>query len=295
MKYIVFVCLVVISCMVSHAQEQDTIYVSCSQTVHVRFGSDLLYVNLGDDVLVARTADRNKDFLAVKAVREFDFTTSIFCIESDGDVHSFPVRYSERPVNLMVDARGLLKRSSSGGHDVMQYMSGACGSEDIPEGLLPIGHACDDTAIGNGTMQNDCGTCPEVPADLKKQIYHIGHKEYGIMLTCDNIFYKDDVLYLVLWVVNGSAVSYVFSEPRFALESRKKVKRGLEYEKVIVPRRIYGENKVTPGCSARVVASFDKISLLKSQVLKIYFYENGGARNFILTLDMKDVNGAGTL
>ncbi len=35
--------------------------------------------------------------------------------------------------------------------------------------------------------------------------------------------------------------------------------------------------------------SFDKVTLAKGQVLRIYFYEDGGPRNFVLSFGMKDV------
>ena len=38
--------------------------------------------------------------------------------------------------------------------------------------------------------------------------------------------------------------------------------------------------------------TFDKIALVKGQVFRVYFYEKGGARNLVMTLGLKDVNGA---
>lgn len=46
----------------------DTICISTSQTVHIRFASELKYVNLSDKAIVARIVDNSKDILAVKAV-----------------------------------------------------------------------------------------------------------------------------------------------------------------------------------------------------------------------------------
>ena len=40
------------------------------------------------------------------------------------------------------------------------------------------------------------------------------------------------------------------------------------------------------------VFTFDKVSLTRGQVFRIYFYEKGGARNYVLTLGMNDVNKA---
>lgn len=42
----------------------------------------------------------------------------------------------------------------------------------------------------------------------------------------------------------------------------------------------------------RLVFTFDKIALVKGQVFRVYFYEKGGARNLVVTMNGKDVNGA---
>lgn len=41
-----------------------------------------------------------------------------------------------------------------------------------------------------------------------------------------------------------------------------------------------------------MVFTFDKIALTSGQVFRVYFYEKGGTRNFVLTLSAGDVNGA---
>ncbi len=40
----------------------------------------------------------------------------------------------------------------------------------------------------------------------------------------------------------------------------------------------------------RIVYSFDKVTLAKGQVFRIYFYEDGGPRNFVLSFGAKDLN-----
>jgi hypothetical protein len=44
---------------------------------------------------------------------------------------------------------------------------------------------------------------------MKQELYHIGTRGYGIDILCENIFVKDDVLFLLISLKNGSAVSYV--------------------------------------------------------------------------------------
>lgn len=241
----------------------DTLYISVSQTVHLRFASELKYVNLGDRVLLAKMADGARDFLAVKAREPFTFCTSLSCLESNGEMHTFVVAYREHPSRLDIDTR---------------LSDAAPASAGIP-GVAALADSLSFSSLSS-------------VAAMPQELYHIGTSDYGIRLLCENLFYKDDVLYLVVSLRNGSAVSYELSAPRFAVESRRLGRRGLQYEKAVVPRASWGLGVVAPGADGRMVFTFDKISLVKGQVFRVYFYEKGGARNLVVTMNGKDVNGA---
>ena len=66
----------------------------------------------------------------------------------------------------------------------------------------------------------------------------------------------------------------------------------MQYEKAMFPRASFGLGVVSPASEGRLVFTFDKIALVKGQVFRIYFYEKGGARNLVVTMNRKDVNGA---
>lgn len=230
------------------AQAPDTLFISTSQVVHLRFASELKYVNLGTKDIVARIVDGSKDFVAVKARAAFAGVTSLSCLESTGAMHTFLVAYREHPSRLEVDTRSAQK----------------------------------------DTVLNDI-------VDMKKELYHIGTRRYDIDIQCENLFVKDDVLFLLISVQNDSAVSYELTTPRFAVESRRRTKRGLQYEKAVFPKQTYGLGTVAPGGKGKLVFTFDKLTLLKRQVFKMYFYEKGGSRNFTVSLNGDDVNKAKVL
>ena len=127
---------------------------------------------------------------------------------------------------------------------------------------------------------------------MPKELYHIGAKDYGIEVFCENIFYKNDVLFLLISLKNGSAVSYELSAPRFVVESKRRTRRCLQYEKAVFPRQAYGLGTVRPSAEGRMVFTFDKISLTRGQVFRIYFYEKGGVRSLTINLSPADVNNA---
>ena len=76
------------------------------------------------------------------------------------------------------------------------------------------------------------------------------------------------------------------------MESAKRTKRGLQYEKAVFPRASYGLGAVAPDSVGKLVFPFDKIALVKGQVFRVYFYEKGGARNLVITLNTKDISKA---
>ena len=245
----------------ARAQAPDTLFISTTQVVHLRFGSELKYVNLGNKAIVAKIVDGSKDFVAVKAREPFDICTSMSCLESTGQMHTFLVAYREHPSRLEVDTR-----------------------------LSPSAPAA-ATAPLDSAFYSSPSSLTEI-ASMKKELYHIGTSGYGIQILCENIFYKDDVLFLLISLHNSSSVSYSLASPRFAVESKKRTKRGLQYEKAVFPKQSYGLGIVPPDGEGRLVFTFDKIALVRGQVFRVYFYENGGSRNFVLSLSGKDVNEA---
>ena len=241
---------------VATASSIDTVYISTMSTTHIRFSSELKYVDLSNKLLSARIVEGSKDIVAVKAKEAFEFTTTISCLEADGRLHTFIVAYDASPEVLIVDMRRSPVRPG------MTDMTKPRVTDLVQEDL--------DEKVG-------------VLDSLEREIYHIGDVAYDIKVLCENVIIKDDVTYIVLSVENGSAVSYSMSSPRFVIESKRKTKRGLVYEKQLFPKHTSGETVTASGTVSRMVFSFDKVTLVKGQVFRIYLYEDGGPRNFVLS------------
>lgn len=255
---------------VAIASSIDTVYISTMSTTHIRFSSELKYVDLSNKVLSARIVEGSKDIVAVKAKEAFEFTTTMSCLEADGRLHTFIVAYDESPEVLIVDIR---KPSVKPGMT----------------GLLE--HIAEDEFIDRVNLSDSTAfSVFEGLSQLERGIYHIGYVEYDIRIMCENIAIKDDVTYLVLSIENNSAISYAMSSPRFVIESKRKTKRGLIYEKQIFPKHCYGEGVTAAETSSRVVYSFDNVTLAKGQVFRIYLYEDGGPRNFVLSFGVRELN-----
>ena len=269
-RVILFVVLLTAYVNVATASSIDTVYISTMSTTHIRFSSELKYVDLSNKVLSARIVEGSKDIVAVKAKEVFDFTTTMSCLEADGRLHTYVVAYDESPDVLIVDMRrSPVRPGMTSLHDKI--------TEDKFADRANLSDSS-EVSVFEGLEQ------------LERGIYHIGDVEYDIRIMCENIAIKDDVTYLVLSLKNMSAVSYAMSSPRFVIESKRKTKRGLVYEKQIFPKHCYGECVTAPETESRIVYSFDKVTLAKGQVFRIYFYEDGGPRNFVLSFGVKDLN-----
>lgn len=190
----------------------------------------------------------------------FGECTSMSCLEASGAMHTFIVAYREHPSRLEIDTRSAQSLPSFSPSNADGGPSASFNFEEI--------------------------------SSMKQELYHIGTRGYGIDILCENIFVKDDVLFLLISLKNGSSVSYELSAPRFAVESKRHTKRGLQYEKAVFPKQSYGLGVVQPEDVGKLVFTFDKIALTRGQVFRVYFYEKGGARNLVLTLSQNDINGA---
>ena len=277
-RVILFAVLLTAFVNVATAFPVDTVYISTLSTTHIRFSSELKYVDLSNKVLSARIVEGSKDIVAVKAKEAFEFTTTMSCLEADGRLHTFIVVYDESPEVLIVDMRrspvrpGMTDMTKPGMTDMTKLR--------VTNLIEPV-----MTDLIQWNRDEKVG----VSDTLEREIYHIGDVAYDLKVLCENVIIQDDVTYIVLSVENGSAVSYSMSSPRFVIESKRKTKRGLVYEKQLFPKRTSGETITAPGTVSRMVFSFDKVTLVKGQVFRIYLYEDGGPRNFVLSFGVRDV------
>ena len=151
---------------VAMASTVDTVYISTMSTTHIRFSSELKYVDLSNKVLSARIVEGSKDIVAVKAKEAFEFTTTMSCLEADGGLHTFIVAYDESPDMLIVDMRG---------SPVRPGMNPRVTDLIKPE-MADLGRWTPDVT--------------EVLDTLEREIYHIGDVAYDIKVLCENVIIK---------------------------------------------------------------------------------------------------------
>ena len=256
--------------LVSQAQQVDTLHLSTLYTTHVIFPTEVIYADLSNNQSVAaKIGEQNKNMLAVKARTPFNTTTSVSALESNGNMHTFVIVFDEHPSALVID----LRKNS--------YVSA-----ELSRGKRQGGG--NDVSL---VRESDAPMLSEIVKD-RQRVFHIGDRKYDVTSLCEDIFVYSDNTYIVLSVGNRSGVSYETGDATFVIESRKKNKRSVQYEKNLFPKGRYGSLTAKPGSVSRIAYSFDKVTLTKDQVLKVYLYETDGQRNLVMTLSARDINKA---
>ena len=263
MKRLIILLISALSAGVCFAQT-DTLKISSAYTTHLIFSSDIVYADLSSPVdVVAKIIEQNRNLLAVKARGPFENSTSISALESNGTMHTFIVGYDPYPEQLVIDMRANRASEQESSH----------------------------REVGRGSKAD----APELSemTTARQKLFHIGARKYGITLLCEEIVSYSDITFVLLSVRNRSSVSYNVTDGTFVMESKKKGKRAVSFEKGIQPKNRHGSLSAAPGETVKIAYSFDKLTLASDQVLKVYLYEEGGQRNLDLTLSARDINNAG--
>lgn len=276
MRKTAFIIAALLSAFTARAQ-QDTLRVSTRYTSHVIFSSDITYADMSDGrSIAAKVVEQNKNMIALKARDAFESPCSVSALESNGRMWTFVVVYDDSPARLIVDTRKQAAETGSGKDEA-------------------TGRNRDRSGRTASTWKSgDAPTLEEV-AGMRRGLHHIGTSGYGVTVLCENIFSYSDITYMTISVENGSGISYDVTDATFVIESRRQSKRTVAYDQTIFPRSRFGSVSAGPEGQGKAVYSFDKMTLSKDQMLRVYLYENGGQRNLVMTVNPNDINKAKSL
>lgn len=255
--------------MASASERSDTLRVSDLFTTHIIFTTDLIYADLSNSqVMAAKILEQSRNMMALKARMPFGSPLSVSALESNGTMHTYVVLYDPHPESLVYDMRGAAESSAA--------LSGKRSLSGGAAGLYRKG----DAPLLRDVVESG------------QALWHLASREYGITVTCTNILSYSDITYLVFSVENRSGVSYDCPDATFVVESRKRPRKSVVYDRNIFPKSRWGTLSCPPGGKATIGYSLEKVSLSKDQVLRVYFYEQGGHREFVLTIGARDINRA---
>ena len=258
----------------------DTLRVSDIFTTHIVFNTDLIYADLSNSqACAAKILEQSKNMMALKARSPFSTPLSVSALESNGAMHTYIVIFEENPDSLVYDMRQDRRPAPEGGD----------GTDAVKESKRKK-----DGTDGAGLYRRfDAPLLQDVVA-APQSLWHISTRQYDIEVTCTTILSYSDITYMVFSISNRSGVSYECPDATFVVESKKRSKRGVVYDRNIFPKSRYGTASCAPKSSTKIGYSLDKVSLSRDQVLRVYFYEQGGQRELVLTVDARDINRART-
>lgn len=269
----------------------ETVEVSDKYTTHLIFATDIGYADLSrPSVLSGKLVDQGKNKLALMARGPFNGRANVSVEEANGVFHTYLLKYAETPQQLVFDTReDVVQKDLSGDVAAAEVNTGSkvknSREKEATARRRPKGVAA------NNLRRTDAPLLSEV-IEMNQMLYHTGTRNYRLTFMCENIFSYSDITYFVLTLKNDSGISYETGDAVFVLESSNGARRKIVYESNIFPKNRFGKLTTAAHSEGKVAYSFDKITLSKDQVIKIYLYESNGSRNLVLTLTAKDVNGA---
>ncbi|WP_223609362.1 conjugative transposon protein TraN [Chryseobacterium sp. OSA05B] len=242
--------------------------VTYNKTTHLLFPSPIRYVDLGSNYLIASKADEIGNVLRIKSsVRDFDEETNFSVITQDGKFYTFDVLYSSYPQTLNYDLVKLQGITENGYSSDILFEELLGSSSSLTEDMLR-------TLYKNN----------------KRTIKHISTKSFKIQFLLNSLYVDDGKFYFVIQVNNRSNVNYNVDFINFKIADKKRLKRTIVQDKVLIPLRTYKPiNVVNYKIEAKAIYLLDQFTLLNGQVLEIEIFERNGGRHQKITIKNTDL------
>lgn len=246
--------------------------VAFNKTTHVIFPSEIVYVDLGDENLVAGLADGAKNVLRVKsAVKSFKSETNLTVITDDGCFFTFNVKFAKEPLLLNIEMTDFI-------HDGEAVNRPNNAQEIYLERLGQESPMLVKLIMKSIYKQN------------KREIKHIGSKRFGVQFILKSIHTNNGLLYFHTELKNTSNIAFDIDYISFKIVDKKVVKRTAMQEQVLKPLRAQNYVTVVSGKkSERTVFALEKFTIPDDKQLVIEVAEKEGGRNQSFVVENGDI------
>ena len=246
--------------------------VAFNKTTHVIFPSEIVYVDLGDENLVAGLADGAKNVLRVKsAVKSFKSETNLTVITDDGCFFTFNVKFAKEPLLLNIEMTDFI-------HDGEAVNRPNNAQEIYLERLGQESPMLVKLIMKSIYKQN------------KREIKHIGSKRFGVQFILKSIYTNNGLLYFHTELKNTSNIAFDIDYISFKIVDKKVVKRTAMQEQVLEPLRAQNYVTVVSGKkSERTVFALEKFTIPDDKQLVIEVAEKEGGRNQSFVIENGDI------
>lgn len=246
--------------------------VAFNKTTHVIFPSEIVYVDLGDENLVAGLADGAKNVLRVKsAVKSFKTETNLTVITDDGCFFTFNVKFAKEPLLLNIEMTDFI-------HDGEAVNRPNNAQEIFLERL-----GQESPMLVKLIMKS-------IHKQDKREIKHIGSKRFGVQFILKSIYTNNGLLYFHTELKNTSNIAFDIDYISFKIVDKKVVKRTAMQEQVLEPLRAQNYVTVVSGKkSERTVFALEKFTIPDDKQLVIEVAEKEGGRNQSFVVENGDI------
>ncbi len=246
--------------------------VAFNKTTHVIFPSEIVYVDLGDENLVAGLADGAKNVLRVKsAVKSFKSETNLTVITDDGCFFTFNVKFAKEPLLLNIEMTDFI-------HDGEAVNRPNNAQEIFLERLGQESPMLVKLIMKSIYKQN------------RREIKHIGSKRFGVQFILKSIYTNNGLLYFHTELKNTSNIAFDIDYISFKIVDKKVVKRTAMQEQVLEPLRAQNYVTVVNGKkSERTVFALEKFTIPDDKQLVIEVAEKEGGRNQSFVVENGDI------
>lgn len=246
--------------------------VAFNKTTHVIFPSEIVYVDLGDENLVAGLADGAKNVLRVKsAVKSFKSETNLTVITDDGYFFTFNVKFAKEPLLLNIEMTDFIHDGEAVNrpNNAQEIFLERLGQESPM--LVKL--------IMKSIYKQD-----------KREIKHIGSKRFGVQFILKSIYTNNGLLYFHTELKNTSNIAFDIDYISFKIVDKKVVKRTAMQEHVLEPLRAQNYVTVVSGKkSERTVFALEKFTIPDDKQLVIEVAEKEGGRNQSFVVENGDI------
>lgn len=246
--------------------------VAFNKTTHVIFPSEIVYVDLGDENLVAGLADGAKNVLRVKsAVKSFKSETNLTVITDDGCFFTFNVKFAKEPLLLNIEMTDFIHDGEAVNrpNNAQEIFLERLGQESPM--LVKL--------IMKSIYKQD-----------KREIKHIGSKRFGVQFILKSIYTNNGLLYFHTELKNTSNIAFDIDYISFKIVDKKVVKRTAMQEHVLEPLRAQNYVTVVSGKkSERTVFALEKLTIPDDKQLVIEVAEKEGGRNQSFVVENGDI------
>ena len=246
--------------------------VAFNKTTHVIFPSEIVYVDLGDENLVAGLADGAKNVLRVKsAVKSFKTETNLTVITDDGCFFTFNVKFAKEPLLLNIEMTDFIHDGEAVNrpNNAQEIFLERLGQESPM--LVKL--------IMKSIYKQD-----------KREIKHIGSKRFGVQFILKSIYTNNGLLYFHTELKNTSNIAFDIDYISFKIVDKKVVKRTAMQEQVLESLRAQNYVTVVSGKkSERTVFALEKFTIPDDKQLVIEVAEKEGGRNQSFVVENGDI------